>query len=140
MSAGAAAARSMDVKRYRRLLAKAVPKVIETEAENRAALETINKLVARGDDKRTREETALLDLLATLVEQFERNRYPIGPVEPRAMLLFLMESNGMKATDLAVILGTRARVSEILAGKRSISKAQAKKLGERFRVSPALFL
>jgi HTH-type transcriptional regulator/antitoxin HigA len=141
MSAASATARAVDEKRYRRLVAKALPKVIENEAEHHAALDTVNRLILRGDDKRTREETELLKLLAALIETFERERWPRRPRgEPRELLRFLMESNGLNTTDFAAEIGTRARVSEILSDKRSISKAQAKKLGQRFHVSPALFL
>jgi HTH-type transcriptional regulator/antitoxin HigA len=52
----------------------------------------------------------------------------------------LMEANGLKAAELAGTLGGRSRVSEILAGKRAISKEQARRLGERFRISPAVFI
>ena len=52
----------------------------------------------------------------------------------------LMEANGIKPAELAGILGGRSRVSEILAGKRSINKEQARRLGQLFRVSPAVFI
>jgi HTH-type transcriptional regulator/antitoxin HigA len=132
--------RAIDERRYRGLVARALPKVIETDAENRAALKIINRLIARGDEKRSREETALLELLATLVEAYERERYPRQCSRPREMLEFLMESNDLKQADIGKIIGSRAHASEILNGKRSISKTQAKKLGERFRVSQAMFL
>ena len=51
-----------------------------------------------------------------------------------------MESNGLKAIELAPIFGGRGRVSDVLSGRRSISKEQAKKLGARFHVSPAVFI
>ena len=51
-----------------------------------------------------------------------------------------MEHNGLIAADLADVFGSRARVSEVLSGKRSISKEQAKRLGVRFRVSAAAFI
>jgi antitoxin component HigA of HigAB toxin-antitoxin module len=171
MSAGSASVRAIDERRYRGLVARALPKVIETDAENRAALEIINRLsrnsaqrtcfarlrpamfpaqlqprfaacalIARGDEKRSREETALLELLATLVEAYERERYPRQRSTPREMLEFLMESNDLKQADIGKIIGSRAHASEILNGKVSISKTQAKKLGERFRVSQAMFL
>lgn len=56
------------------------------------------------------------------------------------MLASLMETSGRKAHDLLPILGTRGRISEVLSGKRSISKAQAKKLATFFKVSVELFI
>ena len=60
---------------------------------------------------------------------------------PAGALEVLMDGNGgLKPIDLADTLGLRARVSEVLARKRSIGKDQAKRLGEFFGVSPAAFI
>jgi len=135
-----AAPSGLDVKIYGRLLAKFAPKVIETEAENEAALAIVEQLILKGDGKRSPEEEAALGLLSSLVEQFEETAYPLPDAEPREVLRDLMEHNGLKAIDLTGVFGSRARVSEVLSGKRSISKEQAKRLGERFRISPAAFI
>jgi HTH-type transcriptional regulator/antitoxin HigA len=131
---------AIDVKRYGRLLAKFAPKIIETEEENDAALAIVEGLMEKGDGGRTAEEEALLALLASLIEQFEATAYPISDAEPREVLHDLMEHNDLKAIDLESIFGSRARVSEVLSGKRSISKEQAKRLGARFKLSPAVFI
>ncbi len=52
----------------------------------------------------------------------------------------LMENRGVKQADLLSIFGSRGIASEVYNGKRAISKAQAKKLGEFFDVSPAVFI
>jgi len=93
-----------------------------------------------GDGGRSAEASALLSLLAALIEQFERKAYPATAVEPKEILRDLMEHNGLKAADLADVVGGRSRVSEVLSGKRAISKEQAKRLGHRFRLSPAVFI
>jgi len=51
-----------------------------------------------------------------------------------------MEQRGLKQADLVPVLGSRAQVSDLVNGKRGISKAQAKKLAEYFGVSAAIFL
>ena len=51
-----------------------------------------------------------------------------------------MEQRGLKRRDLVPVPGASSAVSDIMTGKRSISKAQAKKLAELFRVSAALFI
>jgi HTH-type transcriptional regulator/antitoxin HigA len=56
------------------------------------------------------------------------------------MLSHLMETSGRTAKNLLPIFGTRGRVSEVLSGKRSISKEQAKRLGAFFKVSADLFI
>ncbi|MGB5631730.1 MAG: hypothetical protein WBM44_06025 [Waterburya sp.] len=56
------------------------------------------------------------------------------------MLLHLMESNGIKQENLVGVIGSRGVVSEVVNGKRSISKAQAKTLAEFFSVDVGLFI
>ena len=135
-----ASAAKLNVPRYGDLLKRFAPKVIETVGENRLALRIVNRLISIGDGKRSAEENALLSLLAALVEQFERKAYPVPSAEPKYILRDLMDSNELKAADLAHIMGGRSRVSDALSGKRAISKEQAKRLGERFGISPAAFI
>ena len=59
---------------------------------------------------------------------------------PHQMLRYLMETSGRKAMDLLPIFATRARCSEVLNGRRSISKEQAKKLAAFFKVTADLFI
>ena len=85
-------------------------------------------------------ETALLDLLSLLIESFERKHYQIKKSEPRAILNELMAANRLKQSDLLSVFGTKGRVSEVVNGKRTISKEQAKKLAAFFHVSVELFI
>lgn len=71
-----AAAPKLSVTRYGDLPKKFAPKVIETVGENRRALRIVERLMSIGDGGRSAEETALLSLLASLVDQFERKAYP----------------------------------------------------------------
>lgn len=136
-----ASAAKLNVPRYGDLLRRFAPKVIETVEENRLALRILERLMSIGDGKRSAEENALLSLLAALVEQFEKKTYPAATsVEPKEILRDLMASNELKAADLADVMGGRSRVSEVLSGKRAISKDQAKRLGQRFGISPAAFI
>jgi HTH-type transcriptional regulator/antitoxin HigA len=135
-----ASADSLNIGRYGRLLAKFAPKVIATEAENEAALAIVESLMKKGDDGRTHEEEAILELLLNLTEQFERAEYHLPEGSPLGALRYLMEANDLKAVELAPLLGGRGRVSDILAGRRGISKEQARRLAERFHVSPAVFI
>jgi len=81
-----------------------------------------------------------LDLLGTPIERFERATYKLPEGDPAGALEILMEGRGLKPVDLSDVLGARSRVSEILAQKRSISKEQAKALGEFFGVSATAFI
>ncbi len=130
----------IDLKRYGKLLVRFTPRIIETEKENDAALAVIERLMAKGEDNFSPEESALFALLVSLVEKFEETAYPIADAPPREVLRDLMEHNDLKAIDLAEIFGSRSKISEVLSGKRSISVAQAKLLGNRFHVSPVAFI
>ena len=117
--------RTIDKEVYANLLAQYQPKVIETEEENEAALALAEELEHRD---RTPEEDALLDLLVTLIEKFEDEHYQLGGSTPQSILLHLMEARDLRQEDLIGVIGSRGVVSEIVNGKRGISKAQAKTL------------
>jgi HTH-type transcriptional regulator/antitoxin HigA len=129
----------LDPRRYRRLVAEVSPAIIETEEENERVLAIVDRLMAKAGS-RTPEEDAILNLLVHLVEEFEGKAYPAGKTSPGEMIAFLLEQRGLKPVALSEVLGSRGRVSEVLAAKRSVSKEQAKRLGDFFHVSPAAFI
>ena len=126
--------------RYAALLAEALPKSIETEEENERALEIVNRLMTKGEKMLSPEEHWLLKMLVRLIEDFEETAYPMDEAAPRDVLKMLMEDRGLKQIDLAPLFGGRSRVSDVLAGKRDISKAQAKALSDFFNVPADLFI
>lgn len=130
----------LDTRRYGRLLARALPTVIKSEDANNRMLAIIEDLMAKGEGNLTPEEDALLELLVDLVHDFEEKYYPLPSSPPHKMVAFLLEQRGLKPTDLWPVVGSKGRVSEILSGKRAISKDQAKKLAVFFHVGVDLFL
>jgi HTH-type transcriptional regulator / antitoxin HigA len=136
----AIANRSMNPQKYGRLLAKTLPQAITTEAENDRMLAIVNKLMSKGEDNLSPEEGALLDLLFALIEKFEDEHYKLNASTPHGILRELMQARGVKQSDLWPIFGSKGTASEVLNGKRAISKAQAKKLAEFFKVSADLFI
>ena len=130
----------LDTKRYGQLLAKARPTIIKSEEENSRFLAIIETLLKKGESNITVEEDALLELLVDLVHDFEQKQYPMPGSAPHEMVVFLLEQRGLKPADLLPILGSKSRVSDLLSGKRSISKDQAKKLAAFFRVGVQLFI
>ena len=132
---------TIDAKRYGRLLAKAAPRVIRTDEEHERALGIVESLLEKGERNMTLEEDALLDLLTNLIRDYEARAYPRRKKsKPYEMVAFLMEQRGLAPKDLWPVIGSKSRVSEILGGKRSISKAQAKKLAEFFHAGVELFI
>ena len=123
---------------YGQLLVKYQPKVIATEEENELAIALASELEHKTN--RTLEEEVILELLVTLIEKFEDEHYPIPEGTPHQILIHLMEASNIKQENLVGIIGSRGVVSEVVNGKRSISKAQAKALAEFFSVDVGLFI
>jgi HTH-type transcriptional regulator/antitoxin HigA len=101
------------------------PKVIKTEAEYEAALAHVAELMEAGPGSPEEEE---LELFALLVEQYERENFPIAPPDPVEAILFRMEQEGLSRKDLAVYIGSPSRVSEVLSRKRSLSLSMIRAL------------
>ena len=123
---------------YSNLLAEIAPKVIETEEEYERALQLAEQLTFA--KTKTLEERALYKLLVTLIETYETQNYLMDESTPYEILQHVMEASGTRQADLVGIIGSSGVVSEVVNGKRSISKAQAKALGDYFKVSPNLFI
>jgi HTH-type transcriptional regulator/antitoxin HigA len=122
---------------YSKLLAEIAPRAIETQEEYDRLLAVAERLTFA--KKLTPEERALYKLLVTLIEVYETENYPIES-EPHEILQHVMESSGTRQADLVGIIGSSGVVSEVVNGKRAISKAQAKALGDYFKISPSLFI
>ena len=122
---------------YGQLLREVLPRVIHTKKEHARQLAEVERLMLK-PDRDSQPETVLLEALFTFVHDYEKKSYPSREkCTPAEMLAFFMEQNDLKPANLPI---PHSRVSEILSGKRSVSKAQAIVLAERFKVSPALFL
>ena len=114
------------------------PRPIRSESELDRAIEVIDSLVARDDLDSGQED--YLDVLGDLVHKYEAEHYPIKAVSDRDIVWFLLESNGMDQAELARLSGiAESTISEILAGKRKLSRQHIAALSRVFRVSPAVF-
>ena len=129
----------LDERRYRELLDVTLPVAIRMEEEYHRLLGAAAALMEKPDDEISEEEGRLLELLSVLIDEYENRAHPLPKAEPHKMLAYLLEEKDMKPSDLWPVL-PKSRVSEILSGKRSISKAQAKQLAELLRVPVDLFL
>ncbi|MBD2774847.1 helix-turn-helix domain-containing protein [Iningainema tapete] len=128
---------TFDQNAYRNLLTEVVPIAIDTEEEYERILKVVEQLTFKKN--RTIEEQALYKLLVILIEAYETQNYPMDRSAPHEILQHIMEASGIRQADLVGIIGSSGVVSEVVNGKRSISKAQAKALGDYFKVSPSLF-
>ena len=143
VTARARAARSplrINARRYGRLLGKAMPVVIESDDEYQRMLGALEALMDKDDDTMSPEDGRLLTLLAMLIEEYEDRNIPLPRAEPHKMVKYLIEERGLEQKDLWPVVGSKSRVSEILAGKRAITKDQAKNLAAFFHVPVELFI
>ncbi|MEP7213032.1 MAG: helix-turn-helix domain-containing protein [Acidobacteriota bacterium] len=128
-------------KRYGKLLASTLPAVIKSDGEYDRTEAIFNDLFNKGEANRSAEETRLFELLANLLEEYETRTLPrIEDASPAETLRFLMEENDLKQSDLDDVFGSQSVVSKVLSQQRSISKAHAKRLAERFNVSIDAFI
>jgi HTH-type transcriptional regulator / antitoxin HigA len=131
--------RQFNRRRYAALLAEAAPRVITSGKELERASRLAEPLLKKGDS-RNPEEKALCDLLLKLIDDYQAAHSVIPELEPHELLQALLEESGQRQAHLVHIFGSRSRVSDAVNGKRTISKEQAKRLGEYFHVSPAAFI
>jgi len=94
----------------------------------------------RRDKDLTPEERELAELYTTLIEAYEERHYPVRHAPPHEFLRAFLEQRGLVQADIARLLGGSGHTSEILSAKRSIGKAQAKKLAEFFNLAAELFI
>jgi len=98
---------------------------IRTEADYQAALAEIERLFGTALNT---PEGDRLDVLTTLVEAYEDQRYPIPAPDPVEAIKYYVESRGLSRGDLEPYLGSRARVSEVLSRKRPLSLGMIRRL------------
>lgn len=106
---------------------------IRTEADYDAALIEIERYF-NAEPVRGSADADRFDVLAALIAAYENERWPIEPPRTVDAIRMVMESRGYTQADLAALLGSRSRASEILSGKRKLTMAQARKLHEIWQV------
>ena len=114
---------------------------VKTKDQYEAALVFLQKVAVRDEDSLDDGEKAYLEALTQFVGDYEDShlRAEIRRMKPLEALKYLMRENGMKPIDLGHVLGNRSLASQILNGKRGLSKANIWHLSERFHVEPGLF-
>lgn len=112
-------------------------KPIRTAADHERALAEIEHLwgAASGTPEGDR-----LDVLATLIDAYEAEHYPMEPPDPVDAIKFRMEQQGLSRKDLEPLIGTRTRVAEILNRKRSLSIGMIRRLHESLGISAEVLI
>ena len=107
-------------------------KPIRNEADYEVALAEIQRLWGT---RAGTPEGDRLDILATLVDAYENEHYPIDPPDPIEAIKFRMEQQGLARKDLEGILGSRTRVAEVLNRRRGLSINMIRRLHEKLGIS-----
>jgi HTH-type transcriptional regulator / antitoxin HigA len=113
------------------------PKIIKSEAEYEAALAHIETLMDAAPGSAEEEE---LELFALLVEQYEKENYPIDLPDPVDAILFRIEQQGLTRKDLIPYLGSSSKVSEVLNRKRPLSLNMIRNLHEGLGIPADILL
>lgn len=126
---------------YGKLLAETVPGVINSDVEYERLESVFNDLISKGEDNLSAEEFRLYELVGNLLEDYEkRTLIPLDARSPLDALKSLMKENDLRQKDVVEYFGTQSVASEVLSGKREISKMHAANLAARFSVSTDLFI
>ena len=106
-------------------------KPIRTEAQHRAALKEIERL---WDAPARSPEHDRLEVLATLVEDYEQRRHPICPPDPVEAIRFRLDQLGLDRKALEPAIGSRARVSEVLSRRRRLTLEMIRRLRDQLGI------
>ena len=112
-------------------------KPIRTKADYRKALAEVERLWGA---KSGTQEGDRLDILATLIDAYEAEHYPIDPPDPIEAIKFRMEQQGLSRKDLEPLIGTRTRVAEVLNRKRNLSIGMIRRLHDRLGISAEVLI
>jgi HTH-type transcriptional regulator/antitoxin HigA len=114
-------------------------RLVKTDKQHRLYLAAIEKLMEK-DPAPNSPAGARLELLAKLVEDYEKVRYPIQKPDAVEIIRFRMEQQGLRQKDLAEVLGGKNRVSEILSRKRPLTVPMIRALGRHLQIPAELLV
>ncbi|NJK54401.1 MAG: transcriptional regulator [Leptolyngbyaceae cyanobacterium SU_3_3] len=110
---------------------------IRTQTDYQEALREIELLF---DAVENTPEYDQLDILTTLVENYEKKHFPIDLPDPIEAIQYYMDSRGLSRRDLESCLGSRARVSEVLSRKRCLTLEMIRKLNQEFGIPAEILI
>ena len=116
-----------------------VIRIIKTKAQHKVAIEELTRL-ARLDPAPESSNGLRLELLAKLVEDYEKERFVFAKPDPIDAILHRMEERGLLQKDIASALGGKNRASEVLARKRPLTLPMIRALHEKLGIPPALLI
>jgi HTH-type transcriptional regulator/antitoxin HigA len=126
-------------KTYRELCGLLMPRKVHDDTELEAAQEIMDVLAVLSS--RTKDQSDYLETLAELVEAYEEQTIKIPKSPGLETLKFLLEENGLNASDLSRLLGADISLGyRILSGERGLTTKHIKKLAQHFHVGPEVLI
>lgn len=114
---------------------------IRTKRDYAAATKVMEKLALRGEDDLDKDELDYLDVLTDLVESYDAAHFPDSEEgTPLDRLKALMEESGTTTTGLGRLIGNSGLASQIMLGRRELSKTHIRILSRHFKLSADYFL
>lgn len=110
---------------------------LHTEADYNNALSRIDEIF---DAKPGTPQGDELEVLGILIDEFEKRQFPIASPDPVEAVKFRVEQLGLTQTDLAKMIGSKSRASEILSGKRSLSLRIIRLLNQKLNIPAEILL
>ncbi len=110
---------------------------IRTELEYEAALKEIESLLDTTPDT---NQANRLDLLATLVEVYEREHFPISLPDPIEAVLFYLESRGLESQVLVPIIGSQKQVDDVLSRRQPLSLEMIRRLHQECHIAAEILI
>jgi HTH-type transcriptional regulator / antitoxin HigA len=114
-------------------------RIVKTDTQHRRYLAEIGKLMDR-DPSPGSAAGARLELLAKLVEDYEKVRFPLERPDPVEAILFRMEQQGLRQKDIAPLLGGKNRASEVLSRKRPLTIPMIRALTQHLHIPAELLI
>jgi HTH-type transcriptional regulator/antitoxin HigA len=115
------------------------PQIIKTSEDYRRAFKEAESLIALDPDPGT-DEAERLDILSLLIEKYESEQFPIELPDPLEAIKFRMDQQGLRQRDLIPFIGSKSKVSEVLAGKRSLTVPMIRALHEGLGIPAEVLL
>ncbi len=110
---------------------------IRTDEDHAKALELLESVWGAAPGT---PEADTAEVLATLIDAYERENHAIGPPDPVSAIRFRMQQQGFTTSDLAKVLGGRSKVSEVLRGKRGLSLGMIRRLHHQWGIPAAVLI
>jgi HTH-type transcriptional regulator / antitoxin HigA len=114
-------------------------RAIRTEADYDWALAEVEPYFDDEPEPGT-AEAERFDILSSLIENYEAKRWPIDPPDPVEAILQVMEMTGHTRRELAEVLGSQSRATEVLKRKRRLTLAMVNRLHEEWHIPAEILI